>query len=179
MILLITIGGTWISALVGLIITIGAIREVLKTNKNNSRHSYKSNKSRRLPTIDECLKQYCGDDIELYNKRYEIINSVLEKHKDDNYLDAFVWGKDEDDDDYFIYQTILPGTKVNVEYNGTHYVSFGEHQLGWVYLDNKERKDITLNPQCKILGAYVILRDKYCRCELGFNDMYIRVYYAE
>ena len=33
MILLITIGGTWISALVGLIITIGAIREVLRTNK--------------------------------------------------------------------------------------------------------------------------------------------------
>ena len=36
MILLITIGGTWISALVGLIITIGAIREVLRTNKKSN-----------------------------------------------------------------------------------------------------------------------------------------------
>lgn len=181
MILLITIGGTWGHAFVGIILTVCAIFKIVKENRmySSMSHSYKEDKPKPLPTINECLKLYCGDNTELYNKRYEIINSVLEKHKDDNYLDAFVWGKNEDDDDYFIYQTLLPGTEISVRRDGTHYVNFGEHQLGWVFLDNKDGKDITLNQQCKILGAYVIIRDKYDRCELGFDDMYIRVYYSE
>lgn len=181
MILLITIGGTWGHAFVGIILTVCAIFKIVKENRmySSMSHSYKEDKPKPLPTINECLKLYCGDNTELYNKRYEIINSVLKKHKDDNYLDAFVWGKNEDDDDYFIYQTLLPGTEISVRRDGTHYVNFGEYQLGWVFLDNKDGKDITLNQQCKILGAYVILRDKYDRCELGFDDMYIRVYYSE
>lgn len=179
MIPLIVIGESSATGFLSIILTIYIIFKVIRNNKRYSTgsHSRKKNKPRPLPTIIGCIKQYCGDNMELYNEQCKIINSVLEKHKDDNYLDAFVWAINKKNDNYLIYQTLLPGTEVGIQRNGT--VSFAGLRLGWITLFNKEGEDITDNPQCKILGAYVILRDKFDPFYNRFEEMYIRVYYSE
>ena len=174
MILLITIGGTWISALVGLIITIGAIREVLRTNKKSK--SLKSSgyyfEDYLVPqnpiSAEECINQSLSNDDDARDRQLKKLQDMYARHQDEKFLDYVVFdtedltGRAKEN-----LEQLLPGDSIRVCLMKDRYSTVGYSVFAYKNGSRLGKLFVTYNAEGftklahkEIIAAYVIRYDK-------------------
>ena len=186
MILLITIGGTWISALVGLIITIGAIREVLRTNKksNSLKPSGYYFEDYFVPpnpiSAEECINQSLSND-DARDRQLKKLQDMYDRHQDEKFLDYVVFdtedltGRAKEN-----LEQLLPGDSIRVCLMKDRYSTVGYSVFAYKNGSRLGKLFVTYNAvgftklaHKEIIAAYVIRYDK-SRYTMPLD---VRVYY--